>query len=66
MTGWKNDSGPTISINNGGWIIRVYPNGINYKSKGQTILFLQLCSLPPNISKIELRYNALFILMYMI
>eukprot|EP01084_Bolivina_argentea_P290890 499794_1 len=38
---------------------RFYPNGIDSYSQGQSILALQLCSLPQNISKLEMKVKLL-------
>lgn len=42
----------------------VYPNGINPESKGQVILCLHLCLLPPGISKLTMRYVVNKIIIY--
>ena len=39
------------------WCIQCFPNGDNAASAGDVELYVQLCWLPPNISRIEVRYD---------
>ena len=41
----------------GMWCIQCFPNGDNAASKGDVELYIQLCSLPRGISKLEIKYT---------
>eukprot|EP01083_Nonionella_stella_P091140 254736_1 len=41
----------------GVWCIQCFPNGDNAASKGDVELYIQLCALPCDISKVEMRYT---------
>ena len=39
------------------WCIQCFPNGDNAASAGDVELYVQLCWLPPNVSRVEVRYS---------
>lgn len=46
-----------FEIGNISWFLRLYPNGSGKNNMGFVNLFLYLCSLPQNVSKLRVKYS---------